>query len=87
MNPLGEQVLRVAKEYLGPAAQQFLSKELRALDCTADSIAAVHLPALAERSRIAAARIMDERRASEFAQRVSGLGTAAGRVRRGVRSG
>ena len=77
MNPLGEQVLRVAKEYLGPAAQQFLSKELRALDCTADTIAAVHLPALAERSRIAAARIMDERRASEFAQRVSGLGTAA----------
>jgi len=77
MNPLGEQVLRVAKEYLGPAAQQFLSKELRALDCTADSIAAAHLPALAERSRIAAARIMDEQRASEFALRVSGLGTAA----------
>src|SRR5438445_9232248 len=76
MNPLGEQVLRVAKEYLGPAAQQFLSKELRALDCTADTIAAAHLPALAERSRMAAARIMDEQRASDFALRVAGLGAA-----------
>jgi len=74
VNPLGEQVLLVAKQYLGPAAQQFLSKELRALDCTADSITAAHLPALAERSRIAARRIMDDERASEFGLRVAGLG-------------
>ena len=74
MNPLGEQVLLVAKQYLGPAAQQFLSKELRALDCTADSITAAHLQGLAERSRIAARRIMDDERASEFGLRVAGLG-------------
>ena len=30
MNGLGESVLIVAKQYLGPAAQQFLSRELRA---------------------------------------------------------
>ena len=46
MNPLGEQVLQVAKQYLGPAAQQFLSKELRVLECTADTITAQHLPQL-----------------------------------------
>ena len=54
MNPLGEQVLLVAKEYLGPASQQFLSKELRGLECTADTITPWHLPVLSERARIAA---------------------------------
>jgi tetratricopeptide (TPR) repeat protein len=77
MNPLGEQVLLVAKQYLGPAAQQFLSKELRALDCTADTITASHLTALSDRARISAERIMDPDRAGEFAARVAGLGTAA----------
>ena len=73
MNPLGEQVLLVAKEYLGPAAQQFLSKELRALECTADTITPWHLPALSERAHIAAGRIMDGERAGEFGDRVAGL--------------
>ena len=77
MNDLAGQVLQVAKEYLGPAAQQFLSKELRALECTADTITPWHLPALSERARIAAARIMDQGRASEFGDRVAGLGAAA----------
>src|SRR5256885_8629278 len=77
MNPLGEQVLQVAKQYLGPAAQQFLSKELRALECTADTITPWHLPALSERARTSAARIMDGERADEFARRVAGLGAAA----------
>jgi len=77
MNDLAGQVLQVAKEYLGPAAQQFLSKELRALECTADTITAWHLPALSERARVAASRIMDGARASEFGDRVAGLGTTA----------
>jgi tetratricopeptide (TPR) repeat protein len=77
MNALGEQVLLVAKQYLGPAAQQFLSKELHALECTADTITPWHLPALSERARIAAGRIMDADRATEFGLRVSGLGAAA----------
>ena len=76
MNPLGEQVLLVAKQYLGPAAQQFLTKELRALDCTADTITAGHLPALSERARLAAGRIMDADRAGEFGERVAGLAPA-----------
>ena len=73
MNTLGEQVLLVAKQYLGPAAQQFLSKELRTLECTADTITPSHLPALSERARIAASRIMDNERANEFGMRVAGL--------------
>ena len=79
MNPLGEQVLLVAKEYLGPASQQFLSKELRGLECTADTITAWHLPALSERARIAASRIMDAERADEFGNRVAGLAVGSGK--------
>jgi tetratricopeptide (TPR) repeat protein len=77
MNELAGQVLQVAKQYLGPASQQFLSKELRALECTADTVTPWHLPALSERARIAAARIMDAERATEFGDRVAGLGAAA----------
>ena len=77
MNPLGEQVLQVAKQYLGPAAQQFLSKELRALECTADTIAPRHLAALSERAQVSAQRIMDADRAGEFAARLATLGTVA----------
>src|SRR5438477_552262 len=76
MNPLGAQVLLVAKEYLGPASQQFLSKELRGLECTADTITPWHLPALSERARAAASRIMDAERADEFGRRVAGLAVA-----------
>ena len=77
MNPLGEQVLQVAKQYLGPAAQQFLSKELRVLQCTADTITAQHLPQLAERAKVSALRIMDAERAGEFAVSVAGLAVPA----------
>ena len=73
MNPLGEQVLQVAKQYLGPAAQQFLSKELRVLECTADTITAQHLPQLSQRAKVSALRIMDAERATEFAASVAGL--------------
>ena len=76
MNPLGEQVLLVAKQYLGPAAQQFRTKELRSLECNADTVTAWHLPALSERARLAAGRIMDADRAAEFGDRVAGLAAA-----------
>ncbi|HEY8829701.1 MAG TPA: hypothetical protein VIM83_03785, partial [Candidatus Limnocylindria bacterium] len=79
MNPLGEQVLLVAKEYLGPASQQFLSKELRGLECTADTITSWHLTALSERARIAASKIMDAERADEFGKRVASLAVASPR--------
>lgn len=77
MNALGAAVLGVAKEYLGPAAQQFLSRELRALDCTADTVTAAHLRPLSERARSAAERIMDADRASELAAALAALGAGA----------
>lgn len=76
MNALGAQVLQVAKQYLGPAAQQFLAKELRALECTADTIDARHLVALSQRARSSAERIMETDRAREFGERVAALVTA-----------
>ena len=78
MNPLGEQVLVIAKEYLGPAAQQFLTKELRALECTADTITPWHLPALSERARMAAQRIMEPDRAGELATKLAALAIVPG---------
>jgi len=77
MNPLGEQVLLVAKEYLGPASQQFLSKELRGLECTDDTITPWHLPALSERPRIAESKSLDGEPADAFGVRVAGLAVAA----------
>lgn len=74
MNALAERVLGVAKEYLGPASQQFLSRELRALGCTADTLTASHVAALSGRARASAVRIMDEARAAEFAEQLAALG-------------
>lgn len=76
MNALAERVLGVAKEYLGPASQQFLSRELRVLGCTADTLTPGHIAALAGRARASALRIMDEARAAEFAEQLGLLGTA-----------
>ena len=77
MNALGERVLLVTKEFLGPAAQQFLSKELRALACTADTITPTQLSALSEHAQSSAQRIMDGGRAAELAQRLLALGAGA----------
>lgn len=77
MNALAERVLGVAKEYLGPASQQFLSRELRALGCTADTLTNDHLAALSGRARASAVRIMDQTRAAEFADQLAALGSAA----------
>jgi len=67
MNALAERVLGVAKEYLGPASPQFLSRELRALGCTADTITTQHVAALVVRAQASALRIMDEARPAAFA--------------------
>ncbi len=76
MNALGEQLLQVAKQYIGPAAQQFLTRELRALDCNADTVAPTHLEPLSARARVSAARFMDQARAEEFGTAVAQLAVA-----------
>ncbi|MDO8506221.1 MAG: hypothetical protein Q7S41_01280 [Candidatus Limnocylindria bacterium] len=67
MNALAQSLLGVAKGYLGPAAQQFLSGELRALGVNANSVAPEHVAALSEGVRDHAARHMGADKASELA--------------------
>ncbi len=74
MNALALELLGVAKEYLGPAAPAFLSRELHAMGVNANNVERVHLLPLAERARLAAARVMDNKKASEFAQALAQQG-------------
>ena len=77
MNALALELLGVAKEYLGPAAPAFLSRELHAMGVNANTVERSHLLPLAERARLAAARVMDNKRAGEFAQALAQQGRTA----------
>src|SRR5438045_9593218 len=74
MNALAVDLLGVAKEYLGPAAPAFLSRELVALGCNANTVESKHILALAERARLSASRVMDTKSAGEFAQALAAHG-------------
>ena len=74
MNALALELLGVAKEYLGPAAPAFLSRELHAMGVNANTVERTHILPLAERARLAAARVMDNKKASEFAQALAKQG-------------
>lgn len=74
MNALALELLGVAKEYLGPAAPAFLSRELHAMGVNANTVQKAHILALSERARLAAAKLMDNKRASEFAQALAHQG-------------
>jgi hypothetical protein len=77
VNALALELLGVAKEYLGPAAPAFLSRELHALGVNANNVERTHVLPLAERARLAAARVMDNKRAGEFAQALAQQGRPA----------
>ncbi|MGH2492050.1 MAG: hypothetical protein ACRDF9_11120, partial [Candidatus Limnocylindria bacterium] len=74
MNAFAQQLLGVAKGYLGPAAQTFLSTELHALGVNANTVSPVQLEALVARVRKKAARAMGEQRADELASALSACG-------------
>jgi len=57
----------VAKGYLGPASQQFLSTELHALGVSANTVEPQHIASLAEAVREHAVRLMGADRATELA--------------------
>ena len=76
MNALALELLGVAKDYLGPAAPAFLSRELHALGVNANNVERSHILPLAERARLAASRVMDNKKASEFAQALAQQGRA-----------
>jgi tetratricopeptide (TPR) repeat protein len=77
MNALALGLLGVAKGYLGPAAPAFLSRELHAMGVNANNVEAIHILPLAERARLAASKVMDNKKASEFAQALAQHGRAA----------
>ena len=74
MNALALELLGVAKEYLGPAAPAFLSRELHAMGVNANNVERTHILPLAERALLAAGRVMDNKKASEFAQALAQQG-------------
>ncbi|HJW48329.1 MAG TPA: hypothetical protein VJ726_02820 [Candidatus Limnocylindria bacterium] len=76
MNAFAQQLLGVAKGYLGPAAQTFLSAEFHALGVNANTVTPAQLTGLVERVRTKAARAMGEERASELASALSACGIA-----------
>ena len=80
MNALALELLGVAKGYLGPAAPAFLSRELHAMGVNANTVERVHILPLAERARVAAARVMDNKKASEFAQALAQQGRVEAKV-------
>jgi len=77
VNALAMELLGVAKEYLGPAAPAFLSRELHALGVNANNVERIHILQLAERARLAAGKVMDNKKASEFAQALAQQGRTA----------
>jgi hypothetical protein len=76
LNTFAQQLLGVAKGYLGPAAQTFLSAEFHALGVNANTVSPAQLTGLVERVRLKAARAMGEERASELASALSACGMA-----------
>jgi tetratricopeptide (TPR) repeat protein len=78
VNALALELLGVAKEYLGPAAPAFLSRELHALGVTANTVETTDVLPLAERARQAASKVMDGRKAGEFAQALAQRGGRLG---------
>ena len=74
MNALALELLGVAKEYLGPAAPAFLSRELHAMGVNANTVERTHILPLSERARLAAAKVMDNKKATEFARALAQQG-------------
>lgn len=74
MNALAQQMLGVAKRYLGPAAPAYLSTELRALGVNANTVTHAQLPDLVEHIGSSAARTMGEEKAAELAAAIAALG-------------
>ncbi len=76
MNAFAQQLLGVAKGYLGPATQTFLSAEFHALGVNANTISPAQLDGLVARVRSKAARAMGDERAAELAAALAACGAA-----------
>jgi tetratricopeptide (TPR) repeat protein len=76
LNAFAQQLLGVAKGYLGPATQTFLSSEFKALGVNANTIGPAQLEELVARVRTKAARAMGDERAAELATALAACGAA-----------
>lgn len=76
MNAFAQQLLGVAKGYVGPAAQTLLSTEFHALGVNANTVSPAQLDGLVERVRRKAARAMGDERAAELASALAACGIA-----------
>jgi tetratricopeptide (TPR) repeat protein len=70
----------VAKGYLGPAAQTFLSNELHQLGINANTVGPEHIVPLADHIREHAARVMGAKKAMELADALAACDLASSRV-------
>ncbi|MEO8633432.1 MAG: hypothetical protein ABI466_08720, partial [Chloroflexota bacterium] len=68
MNEFARCLVAVARQYVGPAAPAFLTREITAIGLDPDTIAAEHAPALGARVRATAAQIMEPSQAEAFAR-------------------
>src|SRR5206468_1405240 len=84
LNASAQQLLGVAKGYLGPATQTFLSSEFQALGFNANTIGPAQLEALVTRVRTKAARAMGDERAAELASARSACCSRPWRSRRRI---
>ena len=78
-------MLGVAKGYLGPAAQQFLSSELRALGVNANTVTGAEVILLTRNVREHATRLMGPAKASELADALGRCNAPASQPRGGHR--
>ncbi len=76
MNAFAQQLLGVAKGYLGPATQTFLSAEFQALGVNANTVGPAQLENLVAHVRMKATRAMGEERANELAAALAACGVA-----------
>ena len=69
--PLYNDVIEMARPYLGPAAEQFVSRQVNGhLDVSSDQLTGLHLEELSKWCFISGKLIMAEAKAEEFSRRV-----------------
>ncbi len=72
---LYDDVLAVTKFYMGPVADQFLTRQItKHLNTTKDGLGKQHLADLANWCYISSKAVMDEAKAKEYSEKIKNLG-------------
>jgi len=71
---LYDDVIAVARPYLGPAVERFISRQISShLNTTAQDLAPQHLDELAKWCYVSGKLVMDEAKAREFSEKIKVL--------------